>query len=130
LLTDKLFEDFYPLKPVDELSTPGFVFLIEDIALLLWGITLLFIQYQFVVPSTSVTIKKASITALRLGLIAGVIFLFGSYFIDKAPLDSSVVAFFRVFIQFESFWLPNLLCIYVLNELKARKGTKKNSHLA
>ena len=124
-ICDYLFEGIFPLDPVDDLSTPGIVFLMEYVAILLWfGIVFVF-QYYVIVPKTIESIKRAVILTIIIGTGIGLIFSLGHYFLDKGSIEKSIITFFRLNVQFDSFFLGNIAIIGIFNLVRNRR-TKNN----
>jgi hypothetical protein len=115
LLCDFLYNYFFPLKPISDLNTPGTVIIFEYLFYILWYVFVFIFQYKVIVPKTNITIKKGLKVAFILGLILALIFGFGNHFVDNANWKSSTISFFRIFIQFESFWIGNLILINTVN---------------
>ena len=121
---DNLTEQKFPvqLNQENDLDTPGIVYATEILIDYLKWIFFVVIQYFIIVPKTRKSILKATILTVSLGLLFGQIFFIGCYFGDKISLEKSLIAFFKVLVQFESFWLPNLLLIAVINKITVRKN--------
>jgi peptidoglycan/LPS O-acetylase OafA/YrhL len=115
LLCDFLYNYFFPLKPISDLNTPGTVLMFEYLFYILWYVFVFIFQHKIIVPKTDITIKKGLKITSIVGLILALIFGFGNHFIDNADWNNSIISFFRIFIQFESFWIGNLILINIVN---------------
>ena len=125
LLCDKLLQILFPESQVDDLSTPGTVFLIEFIFQVIWTIFVFFFQYKFIVPKTSNSVRKANIWALTIGFTISLIFFFTD-FVDDGDLKEATIMFLRFFVPIESFFLRNLATIAVFNILTNKQAYRTN----
>jgi hypothetical protein len=124
-ICDYIFESIFPIEPIDDLSTPGIVFLMEYIVIII-GIGIVYvIQYYLIVPKTSESIKKIMIVFTLIGVAIGLVFGLGHFFIDKGTLTEAIITFFRLNVQFDSFFLGNIAMIGILNLIKDKR-TKTN----
>lgn len=119
-VTSYLFELKYPLEPLDDLNTPGIVFLFEYIGIALFWIGILLFQYRIIIPRTFNSITRSTKMTLVIGL--GFALLFGSlnYFLDNAEFNEATITFFRALTEFESFFLGNLFSIQLMNWLTVK----------
>jgi len=114
-LCDFIYEIIFPMAPIDDFSASGIFFLLDIIAMVIWiGFVFIF-QYKVIVPKTMLSINKALITTVIIGFFIGTLFGVGHYFIDNASPLKSVISFFRIIVQFYSFWIGNLIVIGILN---------------
>ncbi len=124
---DSIFENYFPLNPIDDSSTHGIVFLIEYILILIWIIVIVLFQYFVIVPKTIRTITKAVLTTILLGFGIGITFGIGHFYIDHGTIYNSFISFLRIFVQFESFFLTNIVVIGILNKFKTESSYRNES---
>jgi hypothetical protein len=116
LLCDGLFEKYFPSEPIDDLSTPGIVFLLEYVVMFVWTVIVFTFQYKVIVPKTLYSTKKAMILTILIGSGISLFFAFMYYFSDNGTLKETIITFIRVFVQVESFVFGNLIFISILNK--------------
>ncbi len=120
-----LFELKYPLEPLDDLNTPGIVFLFEYILTALLIVGFFVFQYRVIVPRTFNSIVRPTQLTLIIGLAFGLLFGTLNYFLDSVEFNEATITFFRAFIEFESFFLGNLFSIQLLNWFSAKTQDKE-----
>ncbi len=120
-----LFELKYPLEPLDDLNTPGIVFLFEYILTAILIVGLFFLQYKVIVPRTFESISKAVRLALIIGLAFGLLFGTLNYLLDNAEFDEATITFFRALIEFNSFFLGILFSIFLMNWMATKNQNKE-----
>jgi hypothetical protein len=125
LLCDKLFQNVFPTEALDDLSTPGIVFLLEYVVMFVWIIIVFTFQYKVVVPKTHNSTKKAITLTVIIGLGISIFFAFMHYTADNGIFKEIVITFLRVFIQVESFVLGNLTLIAIFNNLTNKTENKQ-----
>jgi len=117
LLCDRLFEKFFPTEPADDLATPGIVFLLEYLVMVVWAIIVFTFQYKVTLPKTLNSTKKAITLTVIIGIGISLFFALMHYIADNGTFKEIAITFFRVFIQVESFVLGNLVLIAIFNKL-------------
>ena len=125
LLCDGLFQKFFPNEPPDDLSTPGIVFLLEYVVMVVWAIIVFTFQYKVTVPKALKSTKKAFTWTVIIGIGISLFFAFMHYIADNGTFKEMTITFFRVFIQVESFVLSNLTLIEIFNTLTDKTENKQ-----
>ena len=119
-LTNTLLQAFYYVEPDprSDMSTPGFVFLIEYLFYFFGFIFIVPFQHYFIVPKTKESIHRAikiiSIISLSLGILGG----FTHFWVDGANLVPSILAGFVFPLHFSSFAFGDILTIGIINKYK------------
>lgn len=125
LLCYGLLQTFFPESPIDDLSTPGDVFIIEFVFQFIWTIIFFVFQYKFIVPRTLNSVRKAVVWTLIIGFAFSLIFFFFSFTV-VGDLKEAIITFLRFFVPLESFFLGNLATIAVFNLLTNKQAFRTN----
>ena len=125
LIFDGIFQKFFPTEPLDDLSTPGIVFLLEYVVMFAWTIIVFTFQYKVIVPNTLKSTKRPITLTLVIGLIISLFFAFMHYISDNGSFKEITITFFGVFIQIESFVLGNLTLILIFNKFTFNSESKQ-----